>query len=141
MAYRDYKIYYKKNGRVYFDKKATKEVHSYKGDAHLRKLLKWIEKYGDYTGRRDYFAKRIRLKSRGSQSRVNTKRKRETLYNWAWSLKGKGQISRIGRKMASLKRSGGVGSKKAIVQLGRIGDLKKAYQAGKSSCKKRRRYN
>ena len=73
--------------------------------------------------------------SRGSKNRTSTKSKRKNLYDWAWSQKGKGSLIRIGKKMKSLKRSGGNGSKTAIKQLGKIGDLKQAYNKGRNNCR------
>jgi len=68
-----------------------------------------------------------------------SKSQRKTLYKWAWKQKGKGSISKIGSKMAYLKRQGGSGSKIAIKQLGLIGDLKSAFNAGVKSASIRRR--
>ncbi|MDD7885749.1 hypothetical protein [Flavivirga sp. 57AJ16] len=79
-----------------------------------------------------------RRTSRGSKNRTNTKQKRANLYAWAWKTRGKGQLSKIGKKMKSLKRSGGVGSKKAIIQLGRISSEKQAFIKGYKACKKGR---
>lgn len=59
-----------------------------------------------------------------------SKRQRKSLYRWASRLKGKGQLSRIGKKMKSIKRKGGSGSKTAIRQLGEISSNKKAFLDG-----------
>lgn len=66
-----------------------------------------------------------------------SKKQRKTLYKWAWKQKGKGSLSRIGNKMKYLKKQGGSGSKMAIRQLGKISELKKAFNAGRSSVGRR----
>lgn len=58
------------------------------------------------------------------------KRHRKNLYKWALRLRGKGQLSRIGKKMKSVKRRGGAGSKLVIRQLGKISSNKKAFLDG-----------
>ncbi|WP_299116874.1 hypothetical protein [uncultured Winogradskyella sp.] len=109
----------------------------YKKDA-LKKLSSARRKYPRDTFyiKSDINPYSMRINS-GSKNRVSTKAKRKALYRWAWRQKGKGSLSRIGKKMKSLKRSGGRGSSIAIKQLSIISAQKKSFLKGRATCKKR----
>ena len=68
-------------------------------------------------------------------TRTNSQRKK--LYKWAWGLKGKGQVSKIGKVMKTLGKSKPKGYKYALNGLSSIGERKKGYAAGIKSCSKR----